>query len=244
MVACRICWRWGKTFPSRSKCVMPDDIDDIQDPRYHMKRRTLFEPVNIVLCTCGFAWAWMATCSECLPERACLFQPTEHVPRTLAGTQTCLLGPGGLPACHGAESTRKGPRSEEKKMPKGEKNTFLYMYNVPLRDVCWSEISGVTQVVHGHAGNTAVATAYLCWVKHGNRNSRTGVPVDYYYQHLLWTLICYLFVAFVSETFFGSKKSSNWLVSLTIKDCRECKPASNVDCRGLTHIVRALWGFW
>ena len=43
------------------------------------------------------------------------------------------------------------------------------------------EIPGVTQVEKGHAGNTAVATAYLCWVKHGHRRSRTGVPADYYY---------------------------------------------------------------
>ena len=55
------------------------------------------------------------------------------------------------------------------------------MYKVPFRDVCRSEIPGVTQVEKGHAGNTAVATAYLCWVKHGNRSSRTGVPADYYY---------------------------------------------------------------
>ena len=39
---------WGKTFPT--KYVMSDDINDIQDPRYQMRRRTFFEPVN-VLCT-------------------------------------------------------------------------------------------------------------------------------------------------------------------------------------------------
>ena len=70
------------------------------------------------------------TCSEGLPERTCHFQPPEHVPRTSVGAQTCVLGPGGLPVCHGAESTRKDPRSEEQKMPKGEKNTlnFTYIY--------------------------------------------------------------------------------------------------------------------
>ena len=76
-----------------------------------------------------------STCSQCPPERARLIQPIEHVPRTSAGAQTWVLSPGGLPVCHGAEGTRD-PRPEEKKMPKGEKNTFLYMYNVPLRDVC------------------------------------------------------------------------------------------------------------
>ena len=69
-----------------------------------------------------------STCSECLPERTCHFQPPEHVPRTSAGAQTCVLGPGGLHVCRGAENTRNDPRPEEKKMPKGDKNTFLYIY--------------------------------------------------------------------------------------------------------------------
>ena len=34
--------------------------------------------------------------------------------------------PGGLPACHGAESTRKDPRPEEKDMPMCQKNTFIH----------------------------------------------------------------------------------------------------------------------
>ena len=78
-----------------------------------------------------------STCSESLPERTCHFETPEHVPRTSAGDQTCEWGPGGLPVRrHGAESTRKDPRPEEKKMPEDEKNTFIYMYKVPLRDVC------------------------------------------------------------------------------------------------------------
>ena len=58
--------------------------------------------------------------------------------------------------------------------------------------------------------------------------------------------ICFgylLFVAFVSGAFFELKKASNWLVSLTKKDCHECKRASKIDCRGAVHIVRVLWGF-
>ena len=58
MVACRACWCREKRFIT--KYVMSDDIDDIQDLRYHMRRRTFFLLVNNVLCTCGFAWAWMA----------------------------------------------------------------------------------------------------------------------------------------------------------------------------------------
>ena len=74
-----------------------------------------------------------STCSECLPERTCHFQPPQHVPRTSAGAQTCVWGLGGLPVCHGADSTRKDPRPEEKKMPKGEKTHLsIYMYEYIL----------------------------------------------------------------------------------------------------------------
>ena len=91
----------------------------------------------------------------------------------------------------------------------------------------------MTQVENRHAGSTAVATAYLCWIKHGHRSSRTGVPADYYY----------LFVVFVSEAFFGLKKASDLLVSLTKEDCRDYKPASTIDCRGIGHTARVLRRF-
>ena len=45
------------------------------------------------------------------------------------------IGSGGLPVCHGTESTRKDPRPEEKEMPKGEKNTFIYIQGPPSRCV-------------------------------------------------------------------------------------------------------------
>ena len=81
-----------------------------------------------------YVWVCMgldgSTCSESLPERTCHFQPPEHVPLTSAGAQTCVLGPGGLPVCHGAESTRKDPRPEEKKKRRRVKKNIA-----PLRDV-------------------------------------------------------------------------------------------------------------
>ena len=40
---------------STAKYVMSGNIDDVQDPRYHMRRRTFFYPVNNVLCT----WVYM-----------------------------------------------------------------------------------------------------------------------------------------------------------------------------------------
>ena len=76
------------------------------------------------------------TCSESLPKRTRHFEPPEHVPRTSARAQTCVRGPGGLLACHGAVSTRKDPRPEEKEMPMGQKNTFIYIYTTFLFGMC------------------------------------------------------------------------------------------------------------
>ena len=53
-------------------------------------------------------------------------------------------GPGGLPACHGAESTRKDLPPEEKKMLKGQKKTFIHSKTrLPFGE--WDVSSGVTQ---------------------------------------------------------------------------------------------------
>ena len=58
----------GKDF-SITKYVMSNDVDGIQDPRYHMKRRTFFKTDNNVL----YTWVCMgldgSTRSESLPER-------------------------------------------------------------------------------------------------------------------------------------------------------------------------------
>ena len=113
---------------STAKYVMSGNIDDVQDPRYHMRRRTFFYPVNNVLCT----WVYMgmddSTWSECLAEQTSDFEPPEHVPRTSARAQSCVRISGGLPACHGAESTRKDAQAGEPKTPKDHKNTSIYIY--------------------------------------------------------------------------------------------------------------------
>ena len=68
-----------------------------------------------------------STCSESLPERTCYFETPEHVPRTSARAQTCVRGPAGLPACHGAESTGKDSRPGREKNAEGPK-THIYRY--------------------------------------------------------------------------------------------------------------------
>ena len=101
----------------------------------------------------------------------------------------------------------------------------------------------MTQVEKGHAGNTAVATAYFCWVKHGHRSTGTGVRADFVLLLIFAFNICYLFVAFISGAFSGLKKACKLLVSLPKKDCRECRPSSKIDGRGVVHTARVLWGF-
>ena len=69
---------------SITKYVMSDDIDGIQGPRYHMRRRTFFLPINDVLCTCGFVWTWMALrARNASPSGRATFNPqsTCHGPR-------------------------------------------------------------------------------------------------------------------------------------------------------------------
>ena len=73
----------------------------------------------------GPGWLYVL---ECHPEQTCHLEPPERVPRTSVRAQTRVRGPGVLPACHGAESTRKDPRPEDKKIPKDQKNTFIYIY--------------------------------------------------------------------------------------------------------------------
>ena len=115
-----------------------------------------------VLCT----WVCMgldgSTCLESLSERTCHFEPPEHVPRTSARAQTCARGPGGLPACHGAEGTRNDPLPEEKKMPKCRKTRQYIVIQGSPSGCVRSEIPGVTQVDEkGNKGNTTVVTAYV-----------------------------------------------------------------------------------
>ena len=121
VVACLACWCRGKTFSSPSKYCLSTLMT--------FKIQISLETSDILL---TYTWVCRgldgSTCPESLPERTCDFEAPEHVPRTSARAQTCVRGPGGLPACHGAESTRKHLRPEEKQMPKGKKNTFMYMY--------------------------------------------------------------------------------------------------------------------
>ena len=68
------------------------------------------------------------------------------------------------------------------------RSPYIYILHIiqgsPLGCVS-REIPGVTQVDEkGHEGNTAVVTVHLRWSKHGQRNSRTGVPAVSYYSFI------------------------------------------------------------
>ena len=109
---------------------------------WHSRSQISHYPSDLLL-TCAWGCRGLddPTCSEYLPEGTCHFESPEHVPRTSATAQTCARGPGRLPVCHGAESTRKDPRPEEKEIPKCQKNTLKFLYIV-LYPVYSTVISG------------------------------------------------------------------------------------------------------
>ena len=89
---------------------------------WHSRSHIPHEPSDVrVACTWVCRQLDGSTCSECLPEGTCDFGPLEHVGRTSAMAQTCVWGPGGRPACHGAQITRKDPRPDEQKNSEGPK---------------------------------------------------------------------------------------------------------------------------
>ena len=118
-------WVFGKNF-SITKYVMSDDIDDIQDPRYHMRRRTFFQRVTNVL----FTWVCMgldgSTCSESLPERTCHFEPhsTCHGP-WLGPKLACGVRTGSLRATE--PRARGKTRGRKRKRCRRAKKTHIYI---------------------------------------------------------------------------------------------------------------------
>ena len=117
----------GKNF-SITKYVMSDDIDDIQDPRYHMRRRTFFKPVNNVLSTCGFAWVWIALrARNPSPSGRATLKPqsTCHGPRP--GTKLANgVRAGSL--CAATEPRARGKtRGRKRKKCRRMKKTHLYI---------------------------------------------------------------------------------------------------------------------
>ena len=119
-----------KTF-SIARYVMSDDIDDIQEPRYHMSRRTCSN-LLVRYYVRGFAWACMATLARnASPSgRASLNPPsTCHEPR-----------PGPKPAywvravslCATEPRARGKTRSRVwKKCRRVKKNTHIYVQSSP-----------------------------------------------------------------------------------------------------------------
>ena len=158
---------------------MSDDIDDVQDPIYHMRRRTLFNLLMYYVRGC--ACTWMALRAQ-NPSPSGLItlnpQSTCYGPRP-GPKLVCGVRAGSLRAME-PRARGKTPGRKRKNAEGPKEHIYIYVQGSPSGCV-WREIPGVAQVEKGHAGNTAVATAYLCWVKHGRRSSRTGVPVDYYY---------------------------------------------------------------
>ena len=102
--------------------VMSDDIDNIQDPRHYMSRRTFF-----------LTYAWVctgldgSTCSECLSVVTCDFEPPEHKSRTSARGRTCAFVFGRAPFVPRSREHEKRPAvGREKIAHPQEKHIYLY----------------------------------------------------------------------------------------------------------------------
>ena len=79
-----------------------------------------------------------STCSECLSEGTCHFEPPERVPRTSARAQTCALVSGRAPCVPRSREHPERPAAGREKMPMCKKtHTYIviYIYKGPLRDV-------------------------------------------------------------------------------------------------------------
>ena len=85
VVACLACWCLWKPFPSQN---------NVWRHWWHSRSQIWHGPSDILL-TCTWVCRGLdgpsSTCSECLPEGTCDFEPPEHVPRTSAGAHTCAL---------------------------------------------------------------------------------------------------------------------------------------------------------
>ena len=134
---------------SITKYVVPDDIDDIQDPRYHMRRRTFFQPVNNVLYTCGFAWAWMALrARNACPSGRATCNPQSTCGGPQPGPKLAWVRASSL--CATEPRARGKTRGRKRKKCRRVKNTFIYIQGSPLG--CGRcDIPEVTRVLEEHS---------------------------------------------------------------------------------------------
>ena len=117
----------GKNF-SITMYVMSDDIDDIQDPRYHMRRRTFFNLLMMYYVR-GIAWAWMALrARNASPSGRATFNPqsTCHEPRP--GPKLAYWVRTGYLCATEPRSRDKARARRRKKCRRVKKNTFIYVY--------------------------------------------------------------------------------------------------------------------
>ena len=156
---------------------MPDDIDDIQHPGYYVSRRTFF---NLYVILHGPGWLYvlgMAPRAH-LPIFATLNpQSTCHGPRP--GSTLAPSCPGGLPACPGAESTRKDPRRQDKKNADVKKSTSNHSH-VPERCLHFRLLRGTAS----SCSTPSLALAQLhAMLGHSSSTTSTSKDADPQQQH-------------------------------------------------------------
>ena len=110
----------GTRFPSPSY-VMSDDIDDIQDPRYYMRRRTFFSLVR------GFECTWMALRAQNpSPSGLATSNPQSTCHGPLHGPKlACGVRAGSLRATE--PRARGKTRGRKRKKCRTAKKTHLYI---------------------------------------------------------------------------------------------------------------------
>ena len=115
---------------SITKYVMSDDIDDIQDPRYHVRRRTFFNLLIMYYVRVGLhgpGWLYVLG----MPPRADVPLSKPRACATDLGRGPNLrMGSGRAPCVPRGREHEERRATGRKKMPKGEKTHWV---SRPLR---------------------------------------------------------------------------------------------------------------
>ena len=115
----------GKTFPSSH--VMSDDVDDIQDTRYDMRRRAFFY-LLILCCICAGLHGPGRLYMVGMPPRAGVpLLPPRRRATDLGRCSNFPIGSARAPRVPRSREQEERPAAGENKMPIGENNTFVYI---------------------------------------------------------------------------------------------------------------------
>ena len=122
MEACLAYWCRGKPF--QSPRIVWRHWWHLRSQISHYSRLTFFQPVR------GFSGAWMALRARNASQANLRLWTPKARATDLNQGPNCARGSGGLPAVHGAESTRKDSWPEEQKKAEGLKKHITIYFEV------------------------------------------------------------------------------------------------------------------